>query len=175
MPLMGINEYARHRGCRPYSVQWAIKQGRINVDANKKINSEEADVLWELRTNHSMNARGKDSSHKTRNGALAELAGAAAESTTGGPNFSQARAVKEHYHARLAQLEFQEKSGKLVPSDQVKVEIFNRFRGLRDSILAIPNNVSERLAITSDPHEVAQILTSALHESLNDFANSNAG
>lgn len=175
MPLMGINEYARHRECRPYSVQWAIKQGRIHLDANGKINSEEADRLWQLRTNHSMNARGKDSPHKTRNGALADLAGAAAEGTTGGPNFSQARAVKEHYHARLAQLEYQEKSGKLVPADQVKVEIFNRFRGLRDSLLAIPANVSERLANTTDPHEVIQILTSEFHEFLNDFSKSSAG
>jgi len=175
MPLMGINEYARHRECRPYSVQWAIKQGRISLEPNGKIDSEKADVLWQLRTNHSMNARGKDSSHKTRNGALAELVGAAADGAAGGPNFSQARAVKEHYHARLAQLEFQEKSGKVVPADQVKVETFNRFRGLRDSILAIPNNLAEKLAITDEPHQVSQILTAAIHESLSDFANSNAG
>ena len=173
MPEMGINEYVRHRGCRPFAVQYAIKAGRIKLTPGKKIDSEAADRLWQMRTNHQLNTRGKDSPHAPRSGPLAELAGAAESDK--GPDFSKARAVKEHYHARLAQLDYQEKSKKLVDSAQVKVEVFNRFRGLRDSILAIPNNLSEKLAITSDPHEVMQILTAAFHESLSDFANTSAG
>ena len=40
---MSINAYARYRDCRPYTVQMAIKRGRIRLNANGKIDPDEAD------------------------------------------------------------------------------------------------------------------------------------
>lgn len=47
---MGLREYARHKGCRLWAVQKAIKAGRIAVDAAGKIDSEAADQAWAANT-----------------------------------------------------------------------------------------------------------------------------
>ena len=61
---MSINAYARYRDCRPYTVQMAIKRGRIRLNANGKIDPAEADQMWEENTNQRLNTRGKDSPHQ---------------------------------------------------------------------------------------------------------------
>ncbi|HMZ13772.1 MAG TPA: hypothetical protein PLS04_06530, partial [Mycobacterium sp.] len=55
-----------------------------------------------------------------------------------GPNYAQSRAIKEAYNARLAKLEYEEKSGALVRADSVKVAWFNVLRVLRDRTLNLP-------------------------------------
>ena len=45
-------------------------------------------------------------------------------SPRGMPTYAESRAVREAYQARLAKLEFEEKSGKLVNADEVKAEAF---------------------------------------------------
>jgi hypothetical protein len=54
MALMGIREYARHRGCTPKAVRKAIDNLRISVDEDGMIDPELADEEWEANTAHHM-------------------------------------------------------------------------------------------------------------------------
>jgi hypothetical protein len=174
---MSINAYARYRDCRPYTVQMAIKRGRIRLNANGKIDPDEADRMWAETTNPQLNTRGKDSPH--RRGARQETSPAPVQrsppaerlgSNGNTPSFADARAVKEFYSARLTKLEYEKESGTLISANEVKVQTFNRFRAFRDQMLNIPDRIADELAGISDTHEIFRILTDEIKSALNDHA-----
>lgn len=86
--------------------------------------------------------------------APAEDSGDVAKAAGGGPSYAQSRAVREAYSARLQKLEYDERIGKLVDVDQVKMEAFKTHRRVRDAILNIPDRCSPQLAVLTDPAEV---------------------
>lgn len=188
---MSINAYARYRNCRPFTVQMAIKRGRIRLNANGKIDPDEADRMWEENTNQRLNTRGKDSPHQKapeaqrarsrveprsppeRNSSGPRMSHGGAGGNT--PTFSEARAVKEFYSARLTKLEYEKESGTLISANEVKVQTFNRFRAFRDQMLNIPDRIADELAGISDAHEIFRILTEEIKSALNDHADDRAG
>jgi len=89
--------------------------------------------------------------------------------------YTKARAVREHYQARLAKIDYEERTGSLVSRDEVQVAAFNRFRQFRDHMLNIPDRVAAMVASESDPTKVHQILTAEIRKALNDFADDNGG
>ena len=56
-----------------------------------------------------------------------------------GLEYSKARAVRESYLARLAKIDFEERTEKLISADEVRVASFNRFRQFRGGMLNIPD------------------------------------
>jgi hypothetical protein len=178
---MSINAYARYRDCRPYTVQMAIKRGRIRLNANGKIDPDEADRMWEANTNPRLNTRGKDSPHLKQAPQKERAASATAPAnrtppaertaaTNNSPSFADARAVKEFYSARLTKLEYEKESGTLISANEVKVQTFNRFRAFRDQMLNIPDRIADELAGITDAHEIFRILTEEIQSALNDHA-----
>lgn len=93
----------------------------------------------------------------------------------GALDYAKARAVREQYLARLAKIEFEERSGKLISRDEVTVAAFNKFRTFRDGILNIPDRVAALLAAESDPHKVHEILTTEIRKALLEFADASNG
>lgn len=86
------------------------------------------------------------------------------------PPFSESRAVKEAYLARLAKLDYEERNHQLVSVDQVKVDAFKLARTVRDALLAIPERISAQLAAEADAHCVNQLLTHELMQALQILA-----
>lgn len=83
--------------------------------------------------------------------------------------FQQARTLREAYMARLAKLEFEEKSGKLVTVESVKNEAFRTARIVRDNLLNIPDRVAAELANETNQFKVHQRLTQELRRALEDM------
>jgi hypothetical protein len=88
----------------------------------------------------------------------------------GGPSFAQSRALREAYNARLAKLEFEERSGKLVDIDALKIEAFKVHRRVRDSILNIPDRCAPQLATMTDAAEIHAYLLGEITQSLRMLA-----
>ncbi len=169
MAIMSQRAYARHRGVALYAVQVAIKKGRISTTADGQIDSDVADREWEANTR-------KDPPKVKVNSRRA----ADDDPDPSGESFSvsqytKARAVREHYQARLAKLEYEEKVGSLVSKDEVKVEAYNKFRTYRDGMLNIPDRVSSVLAAESDAAKVHAILTAEIRKALLEFADAANG
>jgi len=163
MAIMTVSAYARHRGVDRFSVQTAIKRNRISTLPDGRIDSDVADREWEENTV----ARPPMVTGNRRRG---EDDGDG--DSFGASQYTKARAVREHYQARLAKLEFEEKTGKLVDSDSIKVAAFNLFRQFRDGMLGIPDRVSAMVAAESEEARVHRILTDEIRKALNDFADS---
>ena len=130
MPAMSQRAYARHRGVSLSTVQKAIKSVRITTLPNGQIDSEIADADWARHTQTQappVDRRG----HQLDDDA--EVFGAS--------QYQKARAVREHYQARLSKIEYEERIKKLIPADEVKVAAFNLLRMIRDRMLNVPDRV----------------------------------
>lgn len=165
--LISYRAYARHRGVTLHAVQKAIAAGRITArkDAKGKpgIDPAEADTQWEA--NRSQPSPEQEAS--TQPPPVESSAHAASPQ-----GLAAARTVTETYKARLARLEFEERSGKLVSAATVTAETYRRARQLRNRILGVPARVSARLTAMSDEREILQLLDDALRRALQEESDS---
>lgn len=169
---LSIAAYARHRGVSHVAVLKAIKSGRIEKEADGSIDAVKADAAWSRNTN-----KAQQRQHRSQP-ASATPTSAPAEAHLGppivnsGPSYAQSRAVKEAYHARLAKLSYEEKSGSLIKIDAVKVSWFNILRVLRDRVLNLPDRLAPVMAAETDPKKIRDLLEEDLRLILNDAADS---
>lgn len=88
-------------------------------------------------------------------------------------NFKKAKAAKEFYGAKLAELDYNERAGKLVSADRVKAESFKIGRRVRDSLLGVPERVAAELATMDDPRAISIYLKEQLAAALKDLGDLN--
>ena len=153
MAIMGLREYARHRGSALSTVQKAIRSGRIPKLADGRIDSDAADAAWKQNTTTYAPPVTRRADHEEDEGAV-----------FGASQYTKARAVREHYQARLAKIEYEERIGKLVSKDEVQVAAFNKFRQFRDAMLNIPDRVAAMLAAEPDPAKCYEILAAEIRK-----------
>ena len=151
---MSLRAYARHRGCTLKAVQKAIDSGRISTRDDGQIDSEAADKEW---------------ARNTRTNAMSDD-----EDGFGTSQYTRARAVREHYQARLAKLEFEERVGTLISKDEVQIATFNVFRQYRDHMLNLPDRIAAMLAAETEAAKCYEILATEIRKALNDFADANS-
>jgi hypothetical protein len=100
-------EYARHRGVSPQAVNKQVKAGKIPLLPNGKIDAAAADrALGETRERVTL--RDEPDEADAPRAAPAEGAG-----------LTKAKTATEVYRARLAQLEYEERVGRVVPTANV--------------------------------------------------------
>lgn len=171
---LALTAYARHRGVSHVAVLKAIKAGRIQKNSDGTIDVAKADAAWARNTNQAQQRKPAKHSapqrQQTRNHVDAESGAGGTTPINNGPDFAQSRAVKEAYNARLAKLEYEEKSGALVRVDSVKVAWFNVLRVLRDRMLNLPARLAPMLATETDAKRVRELLDTELRQILNDAA-----
>ncbi len=153
---MSLREYARHRGVALSAVQKAIASGRIATLADGRIDPAAADAAWARNTNLYARTVADDD-----------------EPNFGASQYTKARAVREHYQARLAKIEYEERTGKLVSKDEVQVAAFNKFRQFRDHMLNLPDRLAAILAAETDAAQCYEILSLEIRKALNEFADAN--
>jgi hypothetical protein len=163
MPLLSIRRYAEHRNISHTAVQKAIKQGRIRPAPDGRIDVEQADRDWNRNTSP-VNA--------PKPAARAPVAN---ESQPGGPTYAQSRAVRELYLARLAKIDFEERTSKVVSRDEVTVAAFTKARTIRDNLLNIPDRLAAMLAAESDAARAHEILTVEIRKALDEFSSDDRG
>lgn len=141
--LMGMREYARHRGVRLSTVQAAVEAGRIpsvRVGGKPKVEVRKADREWDENT---------DPSKQNRKAAGVKSAAEGGEGGTaaaGGGTFAKARAVRETFQAKLTALKYETAAKEVVPIAKVKADWFRIARTLRDAFLNAPDRLSARAA-----------------------------
>lgn len=183
MALMGLKEYARHRGCYPRAVEVAIATGRIQRDEHGLIDSDQADIDWEANTaahraeaSRISGARGQ-AIRREREGRPPKTppaALAASRSDSPPPErktptelgaYALARAQREQYAAELARLNLEERKGNLIPTDRVRRTAEEFHRQLRDTLLGIPDRLPE---LTFDQRQLVEVeLRSAMERACN--------
>lgn len=163
MPLLSLRGYAKHRGVSLAAVQKAIKAGRVTTTADGQIDSVQADATWETRTRPG----------QKRAAAVRTVIPAPEPprpDAAGGLDYFKARAIRESYLARLAKIEFEERTAKLVSRDEVQVAAFTKARTVRDSLLNLPDRLAALLAAEAEAAKVHEILTIEIRRALDELA-----
>jgi pyruvate/2-oxoglutarate dehydrogenase complex dihydrolipoamide acyltransferase (E2) component len=160
MPLLSLRAYAKHRGVSLAAVQKAIQSGRITPNADGRIDSERADAEWGAKTRPGQ--RGAREAPVVRQEPV--------EPPAAGLDYFRARAIRESYLARLAKIEFEEKTAKLVSRDEVQVAAFTKARTIRDNLLNIPDRLAATLAAETDADRVHQLLSAEIRQALEELS-----
>lgn len=150
--------YAKHRGITRQAVFIAVTDGRISTIKNGKKRSIDpviADKEWARNTSK-------------ENYVLEEPV-----DTSEPVAYALSRAKKEKYNAKIAKLEFEERSGRLVCAEKIKKDAFKLGRNIRDSILNIPDRVAAQLASETEAFEVHKILKDELTKALSELCEGN--
>jgi phage terminase Nu1 subunit (DNA packaging protein) len=95
-----------------------------------------------------------DRPERVSEAATAATVEAGPQSTT----YAQAKLADMVFRAKLRRLEFESRSGKLIPMDEVKVQWFKLGRQIRDKLLAMPAKLAPQLAALGDTREVRELL-----------------
>jgi hypothetical protein len=169
--LLSIRGYARLRGVSHVAILKAVKAGRITL-VDGKVDPATADQQWAANTNpgQSQASASKVAAARQTPAPAGELAGngqappgqPGGNGAAAGPTYAVQRAIREGYMARLARIEYEVKSGKLVEADQVRVKAFNAARRAREMLLGLPDRLSPQLAGENNTFEIHRILTEEL-------------
>ena len=149
MSLMGLREYARHKGVNLNAVQVAIKTERISTvkkDGKLYIDSEKADIDWEKNTKGQYN---KDKPGKND-----------------GPSYNMARAIRETYQAKITKLDYEEKVKKLINAEQVENRVFELTRRTRNKLMVFPSKISHEIANMTESHEIQILIEKEINQAL---------
>jgi hypothetical protein len=142
--LLSQSDYARARGVTKQAIGKAVKGGKILLH-DGKIDPREADQSW---------AGGLQP---------AEIA------SCGLPLPHQSRAVRQAYQAKLAKLEFEERSGKLVDVEEMERAWADAGQTFRDGLLSIPERLAPVLAALSDTRQVRDQLKQEIRNVLENL------
>ena len=184
---LSIRAYAQHRGVSHTAVAKAIKAGRISKEPDGTIDPAKADAQWARNTlpSQNLNAGAPKPASKvatppvstpvsTAPVANRELQSPLETGRIAAPDYQTSRAIREAYAARLAKLEFEERTGKLLNADEVKVKHFNLARLLRDRIQQIPRKLAPQIvaAVVAQPDQrvVEDLLMEAIREALEELS-----
>ncbi len=173
-----LRGYARRRRVSHTAVQKALASGRITLGADGRIDPDVADRQWAASTDLSKprnsvtgdpGSRSRSSAARRRAPATSGVAAAegGAQAVPGervAASYRESLAAREAYRARLAKLDFEERTGKLVSADEVRAATFRVARATRDQIMGVPARLAPLVAAVSEPLEVQRLLEEALRD-----------
>jgi hypothetical protein len=152
---MAKTQYAAHRGCQPFAVDYALKTGRIHAESNGLIDSEQADRDWD---EHTDVLRSRILPHNGGHANGVQSDGGRQPKTIA---YLEARTKREHTMIELKELELEIRRRDLVPRKEMEAGqklVYAQVRAVRDACLDMPDRLSAELAGETDPHKVHEIL-----------------
>jgi hypothetical protein len=160
---VSIRAYARMRGCSESAVRKAITSKRIKPEADGTIDPERANKQWEQNT--FLGATLRPSAAKPappppaqQRMAVPSVAGVESPSSDPVQSFLRARAVKETFNAKVAQMEYEERAGRLIQASRA-AEYASTFSSIvKDHLMAMPDRLAPVLAAVDDEDAIHKIL-----------------
>ena len=145
-------EYARLRGTTRQAVHAAMKTGRIAAACGDDglVDVALAEKLWADNTDPRYQPL-KTKKEREKQAAMAEDAERRGIVLGTGIALAESKQIEAEYKAKLAKLDYEERSGKLIDAEAVRKEAFRVARITRDAMLAIPDRLAAELAGITDP------------------------
>ena len=164
MTGISIRAYARVRGVAMSAVQKAIASKRITQNEDGSIDPERANQEWERNT-----FAGKTLHQATRLQVVPPRTAVAPRGSSGMPGppevsndpvsaYLRARAVTETFKAKTAQLEYEERAGKLIPATKAGEYAAHWSAIVGDALSAYPDRMAPLVAAAKNEAEIHRIL-----------------
>ena len=78
--------------------------------------------------------------------------------------------MREHYQARLAKMEFEEKAGTLVQSDETLATWLNIIATVKTRLMMIPDNLRDRIAPETNPIRCGEMIAAEIRAAMEELA-----
>ena len=88
------------------------------------------------------------------------------------PSFARSRAIREAFAAKLSELEFKQRSGKLVDKAELKMRLAKVHMGVRDALRTIPDRVAPIVAAETDQAAIHALLLKEIGQALEGLSGS---
>jgi hypothetical protein len=151
---MGISlrAYAKARGCSLTAVQKAIATKRITRLPDGSIDAERANREWSKNTFAGQTIREATPPER--------LPMHESPAPTGDPvtAYLRARAVKESFQARTAELDYKERAGKLIDAARASEYAATFSAIVKDGLMAMPDRLAPMLAAVDDEKTIHRML-----------------
>lgn len=155
---MSQREYAKRRGVTQPAVAAAVRTGRIKKAADGRIDPDKADRDWVANTDQSKPRNSITGNPKNPKGTSPiDGNGSEAARREVQGSYAAARAVRETMQAKIAQIELQRIEGGLVDKEEVRREVFESHRKVRDALLALPRRLAP-LVVGLDIEEIVELM-----------------
>ena len=160
---ISIRAYARMRGCSESAVRKAIASKRIKPEVDGSINPDRANRDWEQNTFVGATlrppvAKAPSQAPPTPRMSMPSVAGVESPSADPVQSFLRARAVKETFNAKVAQMEYEERAGRLIQASRA-AEYASTFSAIvKDHLMAMPDRLAPVLAAVDDEDAAHKIL-----------------
>lgn len=137
--LISLREFGRRLGVSDTAVRKAIASGRIEKEADGRINFTRQKRNWEENRDPS---KIRKSLSPVNPGMKSIPTQKPEEGYSRDPTFAKAKLARETYTAKLCQLEYERESGKVIEKSKV-VETVQRYsRWVRDCLVTIPERTA---------------------------------
>jgi hypothetical protein len=155
---ISIRAYARMRGCAKSAVEKAIKTKRITPLPDGTIDPERANVEWAKNTfaGHTLNRT--QAAPTPRAGSAMAMAPEPGPSSDPVAAYLRARAVNETFKAKVSQMEYEERAGKLIPAARASEYAASFSAIVKDGLMAMPDRLSPMLAAVEDEKVIHRML-----------------
>jgi hypothetical protein len=151
------------RGCSESAVRKAIASKRIKPEADGTIDPERANKQWEQNTFVGATlrppvAKAPAQAPPPPRMSMPPVPGVEPPSADPVQSFLRARAVKETFNAKVAQMEYEERAGRLIQASRA-AEYASTFSAIvKDHLMAMPDRLAPVLAAVDDEDAAHKIL-----------------
>jgi len=160
---VSLRAYARLRGCSLTAVQKAISSKRITPLPDGTIDPERANQDWAKNTFAGQTIHKASAPASDRLPPVQESVAGSGDPVTA---YLRARAVKESFAARTAQLDYEERAGKLIPAARAAEYAATFSAIVKDGLMAIPDRLSPMLAAVDDEKAIHRMLVAEVSAAL---------
>jgi len=191
---VSIREAARRLGVSDTAVHKAIKSGRVVLvqESPPKLDWEDTKIRWQSGSDASKRSHvGSRGSPRRESdapqvqlptsssgagpgsgagGGLGAVDGGQDGASPKGGSYAQSRAVREAYQARLAKLDYEQRIGRMIDADQVKVGWFKQIKAAQTRIMGISAACKSR--VPDLPLTAVVLIEQICREALEDLASS---
>jgi hypothetical protein len=166
MTGVSLRAYARMRGCSLTAVQKAIASKRITTLPDGSIDPERANQEWAKNTLAGRAPSRRPATAPPRRASAMPKASAQppaipqAGELTSDPvaAYLRARAVNETFKAKVSQLEYEERSRKLIPAARASEYAATFSAIVKDALLSMPDRLAPMLAALDDEKAIHRLL-----------------
>jgi hypothetical protein len=161
---VSLRAYARMRGCSLPAVQKAIKSKRITTLPDGTIDPERANQEWAKNTfAGSAPTRTQSTSRSGTATRTPPPAPPPMPQSAGGVSdpvgqYLRSRAVNETFKAKISQLEYEERSRKLIPAARASEYAATFSAIVKDALLSMPDRLAPMLAAVDDEKTIHRML-----------------
>ena len=162
MTGVSIRGYARMRGCTEGAVRKAIAAKRITPNPDGSIDPERANQEWARNTfaGKTLHEATRPAMAQPRTPTLPSAIPPSAEATNDPvAAYLRARAVSETFKAKIAQMEYEERTGKLMQATKAGEYAMQFSAIVSDALSAWPDRLTPLVAATNDERVVHKILS----------------